>query len=392
MQICDREMCSGCHACFNICPVRCITMCLDEEGFLYPKVDKERCIDCGLCKEVCPALKPEKKEEKLPAAYACWNKNKEIRMSSSSGGLFTAFAQEILEHNGIVYGAAFDDDFSVHHICIKSAEELRLLQGSKYVQSAIGDTYAEVKRYLQNGRTVYFSGTPCQIYGLLGYLQKPYDSLYTQDIICHGVPSVVTWKHYVAMKEKQQHAKVKTISFRNKDNGWLSYCMKFVFDNGSVYRRVHGKDLFMRGFLKNLYLRPCCYHCHYKTKDRCSDITLADFWGIEDVKPELFQKEGTSLVLIHSERGQELMERIQGKLVCQKVDAQLALDNNSSATMSIPCPKYRSEAAREAAQNGFGRDLLRYLKKTEGNPALNFVKRVLRKLKSVLSIPMKRQS
>ena len=297
-------MCSGCHACVNICPKQCITMASDEEGFLYPVADKEKCVECGLCEKVCYAINPCKNEN-LPEVYACYNKDDAVRASSSSGGMFTLFAEHILNLNGVIFGAAFDENLIVRHICVDNKEDVHKLRTSKYVQSIVGDSYKKAKELLENGRVVLFTGTPCQINGLMSYLGKKYDNLYTQDIICHGVPSSKVWKKYLEYTEKLHGSKVDSTinpSFRAKTFGWLNFSVKINFENKTVHAETLKKDLFMRSYLSNALLRPSCYKCSSKGLQRISDVTLADFWGVNRVLPEMFDDKGTSLIFLNTEK------------------------------------------------------------------------------------------
>lgn len=184
----DKSKCSGCHACYSICEKKAIIMKEDKKGFKYPSVNKEKCTNCNLCEKVCPILNNQTISNE-PIAYACYNKNEKVRLESSSGGIFSLISAEILKKDGVVFGASFNNEFMIEHTCIESIEELYKFRGSKYVQSIIGDTYKKAKEFLKHGKYVLFTGTPCQIEGLLKYLGKDYDNLYTQDIICHGVPS-----------------------------------------------------------------------------------------------------------------------------------------------------------------------------------------------------------
>jgi len=276
-KIIEKKNCSGCHACYSICPKQCIKMCEDEEGFWYPQIDKEQCVNCGACKKVCPVLK-EYQPNPRGKAYACINKDEGIRMKSSSGGIFTLLASAVIEQGGVVFGVAFDSDFSAFHTYVEDKTELEKLRGSKYVQSRIFDTYKKVKEYLDLKRIVLFSGTPCQIGGLKTYLGKEYDNLIMQDIICHGVPSPLVWQKYITLRETKAGSKIGRTFFRHKKYGWKTYSVRFEFSNRTEYEQIFSKDLFMRAFLANLCLRPSCYNCHFKSKERESDITLADFW------------------------------------------------------------------------------------------------------------------
>ena len=327
IEIQNRGDCSGCAACAAACPRQAIEMNADQEGFLYPVINSAKCIDCGICDNMCQA-KNMIKRKREPLAYACWNKNDSVRMCSSSGGVFYVLAEFIIAHGGVVFGAAFDEELMVRHVAVDSMDQVYRLQGSKYVQSIIGRTYIEAKKLLDEGRYVLFTGTPCQIDGLLHYLCHDYELLYTQDIICHGVPSPIVWKRYLNYQEQQYKkplVREPLPSFRRKEEGWKRYSISLSFDKDIEYRKYHKEDCYMQAFLKNLSLRPSCYECHSKTKIRNSDITLADFWGIEHMLPEMFDNKGTSLVLTNSEKGKHLFELLKSRLHWREVDFEEAV-------------------------------------------------------------------
>lgn len=281
----------------------CISMQIDNEGFWYPLVDKNECIECGMCEKHCP-VKKSKRNYRDIEGYAAINKNSTVQKRSSSGGVFTLLAEYVLENGGVVYGAAFDEEYMVRHIGVERIHELGKLQGSKYVQSQMGSIYLEVKEKLNRGKIVYFSGTPCQVDGLIAFLGKEYDNLICQDIICHGVPSPKIWKQYLKQFNIEKNAK---ILFRDKRTGWESY--SFTIDQREKYTQRASENLYMKVFLNNLCLRPSCYQCHSKGNFRKSDITLGDFWGVEKVCSEMYNEKGTSLILINSEKGKKFLEK-----------------------------------------------------------------------------------
>lgn len=325
----EKSKCCGCHACANICPKHCIEMVYDDEGFLYPKVDKKKCINCGLCEKICPILNKRKQKDRLTIAKATFNKNLEVRMKSSSGGIFSLLAEYILSQNGVVFGAGFDKNFKVVHTKIDKVEDIDKLRISKYVQSKIGDTYKQTKDLLNEGKTVLFTGTPCQIGGLLSYLGKDYSNLYTQDLICHGVPSPKMWEEYIKYREEEANAKVKDVSFRKKFKNKNQTSFYMAFDNGVEYIKCpSSKDSMMKLFLSHKCLRPSCHECAFKGENRQSDITLADFWGVSLIKPSMHTKFGTSLVLIHSEKGKKLFENIIEKTKTKEVNYKIATTFN----------------------------------------------------------------
>jgi len=344
MRIENLENCSGCHACFSVCPKSAITMSENSEGFLYPQIDSDKCIKCGLCEKDCPSLNPIKKENEDTKAYAAINKNEAIRLDSSSGGIFTAIAEKVIEENGVVFGAKFASDFSVVHGWTDTIEELADFRGSKYLQSVIGNNYKECKTFLESGRKVLFSGTPCQVQGLKKYLQKEYANLLTVDFICHGVPSPLVWQKYINYRAEKIRAKrgeiVKT-SFRRKNDGWKMFSLSFTFANDSEYRATLNKDPYMQIFLKDIALRESCYDCKCREIARPSDITLADFWGVQNVLPEMDDDKGTSLVFTHSEKGAVLLNSIKGVCDFKEIEAADGAKYNTAIVSSPKRPKQR---------------------------------------------------
>ena len=357
INITNKYSCCGCSACGQVCPRKCIRFNEDEQGFLYPKVDKSLCIDCGLCERVCPVLN-QGEHRKPIAVYAAMNPNQAIRLKSSSGGIFTMLAEHVLQEGGIVIGARFDDNCEVVHDIANNIDEVAAFRGSKYLQSRIGDNYKKALAFLKMGRMVLFSGTPCQIAGLRRFLRKDYDKLLTVDVVCHGTPSPKVWRSYlnervlrpkgvagkntVLLSLKALSAQAD-ISFRDKTSGWKKY--GFVVrkksapkaDKNSVLSPVIAKhnessiineamteNLFMQLFLNDLCLRPACYRCPAKDGQCGSDITLADYWGIELLHPEWDDDKGTSLVLVHTEKGMTAFSNIDAKIVATSYEEALA--------------------------------------------------------------------
>ena len=353
IKITDKSKCSGCHSCYNVCPKKCIAMKEDFEGFWYPEVDIDKCIDCGLCEKRCPILS-DMKNDNQPQAYACYNKDENIRKESSSGGVFTLLATFIIKRGGIVYGASFNNEFMVEHIKVDNINDLAKLRGSKYVQSRIGNTYAEIKEYLNQGKLVYFSGTPCQIDGLVAFLNKKYDNLILQDIVCHGVPSPKVWNKYLEQFNIKDNAK---ISFRDKSTGWDSY--SFTIDQQDKFTQLSSQNEYMKVFLKDLCLRHSCYDCHSKSLHRNSDITLADFWGIKNICPELYDNKGTSLVFVNSQKGKELFNEIVEDIEYKEVDIKEASKYNPSSYKSVDIPDRR----KEYMENIFSKEFNKYSRK-----------------------------
>lgn len=348
--------CCGCGACAQVCPKNCIQMEEDDEGFLYPKIDSQKCVDCDLCSKACPIQNVPATEDSLPEAYAAYATDTALRRSSSSGGIFSLLANHILDLGGVVFGAALDTDLSVHHVMISSKEDLVHLRGSKYVQSRIENTYREVKIQLESGKVVLFSGVACQIAGLQTYLRKSWNTLYTVDVLCHGVPSPKVWRMYLQQQSQARNSHANDASFRDKTDGWKRFSMALQFRNGEAYRAPLTEDPFLRMFLTDICLRPSCYQCRFKNLPRSSDLTIGDAWGIDGIQPEMDDDQGTSLVFLNSEKGRQLWESVQPQVISQPGDANTLLpayaDSRRSVHMHINRKKFfravRSDASLEA--------------------------------------------
>lgn len=360
IEILEKKDCCGCHACTNICPKKCISMDPDEEGFLYPNVNHNSCIKCGLCKSVCPILTKQLDIKKEPKAYACFNKNEEIRSKSSSGGVFSALADHVLESGGGIFGAGFNKDMEVIHQYVDKKEDLDILRMSKYVQSRIGETYKKAQELLDAGRKVLFSGTPCQIEGLKKFLRKDYENLLTQDLICHGVPSPAILKGYLKHRSEISGSKVSKVEFRSKVTGWKKFSFLIKFENQTIYKKNPYRDQYMNMFLFNKNLRPSCHDCKFKKISRVSDITLADFWGVKNVAPDMDDNKGTSLVLIHSEKGAKFFEEIKDNLQIIEVDFQKAIKRNPMIKTSCKSHIRRTRLMRDFNKIPFKKFLRRH--------------------------------
>ncbi len=348
MNLAPQEYCTGCAACMQICHKAAIFMKEDKEGFLYPEIDNSICVNCGLCQKVCPVQLPSlpQNTSKDIQAYAAVNPNGAERLQSSSGGIFITLAKKVLAEQGVVFGAVFDENFEVHHTCARSLEELKPMLGSKYLQSRIENCFIEAEKLLKQQVKVLFSGTPCQIMGLKSYLRKDYNNLLTVDLICHGVPSPAVWRQYLReFCSKEKLEKITNVNFRNKCEGWRRFHLytSGIFQgkdsiNAKNYFTFFGEDPYMRGFLSDIYLRPSCYNCHAKNGRSCSDITIADFWGIQNVLPSFDDDRGTTLLLVNSDKGKAAVSAVN----IHKQDVQVvdALRHNSAYYVSAaPHPR-----------------------------------------------------
>ena len=379
----DKEIksCVGCHACYNICPKKAIEMKSNKEGFLYPEIDNEKCVNCDLCLKVCPLLNKNNKKEILPEAYACYNKDENILKNSSSGGIFYLLAKEIINKDGIVFGAAFDKLHNVRHIKIECIEDIPKLMGSKYVQSIIGNSYKEVKLLLEEDKYVLFTGTPCQIEGLRSYLGKNYDKLYLQDIICHGVPSPKIWMKYKQYLESKHNSKIEEISFRNKSKSWATFSLWVKFENGEEHLLDKNKDPYLKIFLNDIVLRESCYDCKFKKVNRLSDITLADFWGISKIDKDISNKLGTSLVILNSDKGRKIFDDIKNDITYKKENFTKAISVNKNMIYSAIRKSARKHFFNNLEEMNFeSKKLEKYIKSTVFRKNIDNIRNKYRKI------------
>lgn len=386
IKIQNKKDCCGCSACENICPKKCISMVEDQEGFSYPKIDIKSCINCKMCEHACPIINKKSKDfaNKVIESYAIFNKNESTRKNSSSGGLFPLFAEKILDLNGIIIGAAFDDNFVVRHVAIENKTELYKLQSSKYVQSNPQNIFQITKTYLDDGRTVLYSGTACQIAGLKIFLRKDYENLYTIDVLCHGVPSPMILQKYLDYRrEKANDNKISSVSFRDKSTGWKSYNTKIEFEH-STYLDKQVNDPYMKLFLGEAILRSSCHDCKFKDMNRDSDITLGDAWGINKIFPKMDDDKGTSVMFIHSEKGRKLAESILEDTTYIKSDLDTLLPPTADSRKSVKPHKNRDKVFALLIESNDFDKALKLIKPTLSS-------RIIYKLKSVAKKILKRQ-
>lgn len=329
ISVIKEENCFGCSACLNRCPVDAITMVENSEGFLFPQIAQGKCVKCGKCLKACPAANTSYINSADPECYAVMAENN-IRLQSSSGGVFTLLANFVLEKDGYVCGAAFSDDYSsVDHIVISDYEGLEKLRGSKYVQSDIRMAYRKIEEILVNGDVVLFTGCPCQVAGLYTYLQKDYSNLYTVDLVCHGVPAPKAYRKFLQEREAEQGS-VKKVAFRDKSHYGWNVSTTIEFQNGEIDYQSRSQSSWMRSFLNLLTLRKSCGNCPYAKIPRQGDMTIADFWDIDKYKKELDDGKGTSLVLVNNKKGKILLEELKqrGK-VCEPAPLEHAKKYNA---------------------------------------------------------------
>lgn len=391
----EKQDCCGCTACAERCPKRCITMHEDEEGFLYPIVNVEKCVDCGLCEKVCPVINQGEKLEVL-YIYAAIHPDNDIRKNSSSGGLFTFIAEHVIDMGGVVFGAGFNESWDVWHNYTETKEGLAAFRGSKYVQSHIGNCYQEVERFLKENRQVLFSGTPCQVAGLKRFLRREYENLLAVDFICHGVPSPKVWRMYLDETIARQceknsvlsspiHGKntlIKGISFRNKRLGWkkYSFALSLSTTDGSgdkntvLLSEPLSKNIYLRGFMSNLFLRPSCHACRSKDFRSSSDITIADCWGLHYVYPELDDDKGYSLCILKNERLNDCIS----KLKLHPLDMDFVRTYNRSCFISSAIPSKRADFFSDICNKGVS--VIKSIDKYATYPNNRFKARIVRLL------------
>ncbi len=337
------KKCCGCGACKNICPKKSINFVVNTEGFLYPEINYNCCTRCNLCEKVCPILNHSYGEINLiEEAWGAKAIEYQLRYESSSGGIFSLLSEQILTRDGVVYGAAFTNKFrSIGHVAVTESKELYKLRGSKYIQSDTGICFSEIKNHLENRQKVLFTGTPCQVAGLKSFLRKDYENLFCVDVICHGTPPAALWQKYLDYIEKKHVGKIVSVNFRHKEKGWKEFGFDLEKEKIRYYRNMRD-DPYIRMFLKNYCLRESCYQCEIKNSGYQSDITIGDFWGVETVAREIADDLGVSLVIIHTNKGKSLFEKIQPFIKSVSVDTTQAVSHNSAYFKSVTRPNERN--------------------------------------------------
>ena len=339
IHIIDKKDCCGCNACGDACAQQAISFKTDNEGFWYPEVDMAKCVDCGLCEKVCPIIHVEelkKNDLPEPVCYAAEHKNLEVVFDSTSGGLFSALAEIVYRSGGYVGGAVSNDDFSVRHFISNEKADLPKLRSSKYLQSNAEEFYRQVKSLVVKGEKVLICGTPCQMAGLRAFLQKDYENLIIVDFVCRGVNSPKVWRKYIDSFEDRYGSPVVYAKAKSKEYGWRNLTQKVILKDGRHIYETKDQSYFTKGYIKTgVYCRPSCYDCQFKGFPRISDITLADFWGIEKVDKSMEKDLGTSLVMVNSRKGEVFFEKAKARARILQVPFQSILDGNPAG--SSPC-------------------------------------------------------
>lgn len=372
IRIDDKAQCCGCTACMNICPVQCIVMRRDREGFDYPVANPDLCISCGKCEDVCPMTHTADSSAPLLTLAA---RAPQFMEKSSSGGIFPVLASEVTGQGGKVYGAVLNPDLTVSHIDASDMQGVERMRGSKYVQSELYASFEDVKYELSEGRKVMFTGTPCQIAGLKSYIGKDEPGLILVDCACHGVPGPGLWEKYVKALSEKYGMQINDIRFRAKDRSWRKYDFVISDAEKSVVT-PHSKDPYMLLFLQDMTLRPSCYQCPFRKGRSGSDLTLADLWNVSEAAPEMDDDRGVSLILVNSEKGRETIAGLSAK----EIDPLLALGRNGAFAQTLQIPQRRNEFFQGLHS---AKDLIGYMKGFVVRTPLH--KKIYRSLHTVLS-------
>ena len=339
MHVENKQECTGCGACYNVCPKNAITMEMNSKGFYSPVIDGEKCVDCGLCDKICPLDKYKSQNIEQPRAFAFQNSDEETLYKCASGGAFAYFAKNVTDSGGIVYGVVYDENLVVCHTRADNLKDLEKMYSSKYVQSDTRGTLKSAKADLQDGKTVLYSGTPCQIAGLKSYLGKDYNNLITVDLVCHGVPSPLVFERYKSeiTKKLRKNEQILNIDFRSKINGWSGLLYTTIFTNKRLFHISMYKDNLMRAFLGNIILNKSCSDCKFNKIPRVADITLADFWGADNYDVTLNNKKGLSVILINTEKGHELIKNVEKTCLIKEVPLDVIIKYNKNISgSSVP--------------------------------------------------------
>lgn len=383
----NKGLCTGCNACFNICPVNSIEMKEDELGFSYPSVDYDKCIKCKKCIKTCPSLSAPSYEDnwEVPQVYAAWSKDDRIRMQSTSGGIFTEVAKEVISENGVVVGAKYNKYNMVEHIMIDSLEDIAKLRQSKYVQSDIGDVLKLIKDKLDNKLLVMFCGSPCQVAGLKNYLGEVYDNLLTLDFVCLGTNSPKAYRKYLEMLEDKYKSSIKRVWFKNKTYGWNNFSTRVEFENGRVYLKNRYNDIYMRGYIEEkLFIRPCCADCKYKGFPRISDISMADFWGVSNKDATLDNDKGTSLILVNSIKGEQFFNKTNKNLIVKRMEMEDALPGNRAIIKSVEINSDSEAFLKMLTNESFDKSFYKYATNTGYKRIISKIRRYGYKLKKLI--------
>lgn len=378
-EVCSEDRCTGCCTCYNVCPKECITMTENELGRIMPKIDTQKCVGCSLCVKSCPANN-KSQFNKPEEAYAVWNLDNIDREESSSGGAATVFARKIINDGGVVFGSKYDKELNLKNQIVTSDKDIDSLKGSKYFQSHIGNSYTKLKENLDQDKKVLFIGTPCQVDGLNFFLKKKYENLVSVDFICHGVPPSKYFREHMSALKNKIKSNITDVKFRGKDD------FKFAVYSGDkkVYLRNCSVDLYYLGFLKGLYHRDCCYKCKYAGINRVSDITIGDFWGLEDLNLKDRGVERVSVVLPNTDKGKEFFENCNEKLFSVKRSVEEIVGKNEQLRHPTAVHEKGEMFKKYYVKYGFEKAAMKCLR------SMIIIRKIKLKIKAILGIFIKK--
>lgn len=352
----DKIKCTGCDTCVNRCPKYAIKIVEDVYGFSYPSIDNKKCIECGLCEKVCHLSQDLFYHNYKGKAYAVINNDERIQNLSSSAGAFSIISSYVIEKGGVVFGAAWGDKYSIKHIKVDSKEGLKLLRRSKYIQSILGTTYRDVKEEIELGKLVLFSGTPCQVAGLKGYLGKEYNNLFLIDVACHGVPSSHIYRMFLDFEEKKKHRIIDNLDFRFKIKDKASYITAIKYKmlglKFTQYEPWFGTS-YGYYFMNGEILRESCFYCKYADHNRVGDITLGDFWGVNEIFPNINERNGVGLVLTNTEKGESFLNAVSSKLTLLECERDEAVCRNPQMMKPTVKPSDREYVLDQIKKNSY---------------------------------------
>ena len=376
----DINDCCGCGACVNICPKNAISMQKDEYGYDYPRIDQSKCIECKLCTKVCEQIGTN--NSKMPLkAFAGSHRNKEILKKSSSGGVFSALAEYFLTNGGAVCGCIFDDNLNAVHICTEKESDFLKIRKSKYLQSNVGFIYREIKKRLQTGQLVLFTGTPCQVAALYAVVGRHWNNLTTMDLICHGVPSQLLFNRFLQYLETKHKTKIIDFDFRSKKYGWKRFSMEFTDINHRIVNIGKAREFYIPAFTGGNTIRSACLACKYACPNRIGDITVGDFWGYEKVPLKCDTSWGTSAFTLNTENAIELFDILRNKLVCTELDYSIIVRGNTCLRNPTPRGEKR-EMYMDALKENKITEIAQKYRKTHRK------KRIAERIRHTLPIPV----
>jgi len=382
-----KEDCCGCGACYDACTKDAIIWQCDEESFSYPRVDTSKCVDCGLCNKVCPILNSDELNSRnksfTPIIIGAYHKDADIRFTSTSGGAFWGLAESWVKDGGYVAGAIFYDHFKIRHIVTNTVEELQKIKGSKYSQSDCRGMYREILRLLKAGERVMATGLPCQMAALRQYLRKDYDNLIIIDLICHSVPSPLLFEKYIDYLEHKYNSRIVNYHPKNKElGGWHQFSFKAYFEDGQIYHQ--NNDLYTNVAFDSIMARYSCFECHYKNVPQPSDITIGDFWGIENVDRSFDSPNGVSKIMLNTQKGADYFKSLTC-FVSKEYTIQDAIISNKRAWTQLKPAKRCDQKARERFVNNLHHKSFSYTVQKYNRQKLSFFRRIYSLIKTVIN-------